>query len=173
MIKAEFSASLLQSSVSHDPSEIILIYWFAAQETFLLLLSIFKTVESFLFRILWLIERPKAQHLSEIKCFCNIVHYTIQKLGVSIYFFIWKEIWFSKDALNWSKMLQKISISDKCCLFSKLSIHQRNLNKFYSAVLNVIIIIIHVFSAANQDIRMISEGSCDWSNDAKTSALKF
>ncbi len=28
---AEFSASLLQSSVSHDPSEIILIFWFAAQ----------------------------------------------------------------------------------------------------------------------------------------------
>ncbi len=102
------------------------------------------------------------------------MHYTIQKLGVSIFFFIWKEmieIWFSKDALNWSKMLQKISISDKCCS-SELSIHQRNLNKFYSAVLNVIIII-HAFSAANQDIRMISEGSCDWSNDAKTSALKF
>ncbi len=27
----EFSASLLQSSVSHDPSEFILICWFAAQ----------------------------------------------------------------------------------------------------------------------------------------------
>ncbi len=25
---------------------------------------------------------------------------------------------------------------------------------------------------ANQNIRMISEGSCDWSNDAKNSALK-
>ncbi len=32
--KAVFSASWLQSSVSHDPSEIILICWFAAQETF-------------------------------------------------------------------------------------------------------------------------------------------
>jgi len=32
VIKAEFSASLLQSSVSHDPShEIILIWWFEAQ----------------------------------------------------------------------------------------------------------------------------------------------
>ncbi len=31
--KAKFSASLLQSSVSHDPSEITLICWFAAQET--------------------------------------------------------------------------------------------------------------------------------------------
>jgi len=32
----EFSASLLQSSESHDPSEIILIWWFAAQETFII-----------------------------------------------------------------------------------------------------------------------------------------
>jgi len=30
VIKAEFSASLRQSSVSHDPPEIILIHWFAA-----------------------------------------------------------------------------------------------------------------------------------------------
>jgi len=30
--KAEFSASLLQSSVLHDPSEIILIRWFGAQK---------------------------------------------------------------------------------------------------------------------------------------------
>ncbi len=42
---------------------------------------------------------------------------------------------FSKDALNWPKlmtktfiMLRKISISDKCCS-SELSIHQRNLKK--------------------------------------------
>ncbi len=35
--KAEFSASLLQSSVSHDPSEIILISWFYAQETFIII----------------------------------------------------------------------------------------------------------------------------------------
>ncbi len=35
--KAEFSASLLQSSVSHDPSEIIIICWFAAQETILII----------------------------------------------------------------------------------------------------------------------------------------
>ncbi len=31
--KAELSASLHLSSVSHDPSEIIIICWFAAQET--------------------------------------------------------------------------------------------------------------------------------------------
>ncbi len=34
---AEFSASLPRSSVSHDPSEIILIWWFTAQETFLII----------------------------------------------------------------------------------------------------------------------------------------
>ncbi len=44
VIKAEFSASLLQSSVPHDPSEIILIYWFAAQEKFLIIVSVIKTV---------------------------------------------------------------------------------------------------------------------------------
>ncbi len=32
--RPEFSASLLQSSVSRDPSEIILICWCAVQETF-------------------------------------------------------------------------------------------------------------------------------------------
>ncbi len=37
--KAEFSASLLQSTVSHDPSEIILICWFAAQGTFLIIIN--------------------------------------------------------------------------------------------------------------------------------------
>ncbi len=65
-------------------------------------------------------------------------------------------------------MLQKISISDSCCS-SEPSIHQRNLKKLYSAVFNIII---NVFWAANQNIRMISEGSCDWRNDAKKSALK-
>jgi len=35
--KAEFSASLLQSSIWHDPSEIILVCWFGAQETFIII----------------------------------------------------------------------------------------------------------------------------------------
>ncbi len=46
MIKVECSASLLQSSVSHDPSEIILISWFAAQETFIFLIIIIISVEN-------------------------------------------------------------------------------------------------------------------------------
>ncbi len=35
--KAKFSASLHQSLVSHDSSEIILIWWFAAQETIIVI----------------------------------------------------------------------------------------------------------------------------------------
>ncbi len=61
-------------------------------------------------------------------------------------------------------MLQKISISDKCCS-SELSIHQRNLKKNST----------QLSSTENQNISMISEGSCDtedWSKDAENSALK-
>ncbi len=36
--KLDFSASLLQSPVSHDPSEIIIIHWFAAHENFWLIM---------------------------------------------------------------------------------------------------------------------------------------
>ncbi len=69
--KAEFS-SLLQSSVSQDSPEIILICWFAAQGTFLVkklekLLSMLKTdvqlnifvktMIHLVFRILWLIKK--------------------------------------------------------------------------------------------------------------------
>ncbi len=44
MIKAEFSASLFQSSVSHNPSEINLIL-LAAQETFLIIIAAHICVE--------------------------------------------------------------------------------------------------------------------------------
>ncbi len=39
MYSYEFSASLLQSSVSRDPSEIIPICWLGAQEIFLIIIS--------------------------------------------------------------------------------------------------------------------------------------
>jgi len=39
VIKAEFSSSLLQSSVSHDHSEITLIWWFDPQETLFTMLK--------------------------------------------------------------------------------------------------------------------------------------
>ncbi len=37
--KAEFSASLLQTSM-HDPSEIILMCWYDAKETFCIIISV-------------------------------------------------------------------------------------------------------------------------------------
>ncbi len=40
MIQSWFSASLLQSLVSHDPSKIIIICWFHAQETFIIIIII-------------------------------------------------------------------------------------------------------------------------------------
>ncbi len=40
MAKPNFQQSLLQSSVSNDFSEIILICWFAAQETFIIIINI-------------------------------------------------------------------------------------------------------------------------------------
>jgi len=40
----QFPASLPQSSVSHDPSEIILIWWFVAKETFIVININVKTV---------------------------------------------------------------------------------------------------------------------------------
>ncbi len=44
MVKLNFQQSLHQFSVSHDPSEITLICWFAAQELFIPLSSVLKTV---------------------------------------------------------------------------------------------------------------------------------
>ncbi len=69
------------------------------------------------------------QPLSEIKSFCNIIHYTTQKLGVSRISFLAGCIKLIKsDGKTMLKciMLQKISISDKLCS-SELSIHLRNL----------------------------------------------
>ncbi len=39
MVKLIFQQPLFQSSVSHDHSEIILICWFAAQETFHIIIN--------------------------------------------------------------------------------------------------------------------------------------
>jgi len=46
VIKAEFSASLLLSSESHDPSEITPIWWFAAKETFMVIIITVKIKKS-------------------------------------------------------------------------------------------------------------------------------
>jgi len=73
--KIESSALLLQSSVSHDLSEIILICEFAAQETFIIIIYLLLCRKqlcmlqflwkpySIFFRIIWEMENPKQQHL--------------------------------------------------------------------------------------------------------------
>ncbi len=55
-------------------------------------------------------------------------------------------------------MLQNIYISDKFCSF-ELSINNKKTEKLYSALFNIIIIIIilNVFKAANMNIILISE----------------
>ncbi len=40
MAKLNFQKTLLQFSVSHDPSEIILKCWYSAQETFLFIIHV-------------------------------------------------------------------------------------------------------------------------------------
>ncbi len=94
MIKAEYSASLLQSSVSHDPSEIILIYWFAAQETFPIIINV--------------------ENSCAAQYFCGNSDILILLFS---YTFIQLILLSSKDALNWSNVkvntynITKISIS--------------------------------------------------------------
>ncbi len=120
----------------------------------LLLLSMLKTVE-YIFSGFFYEQRSKDQHLSEIKSFCNIIHYHFLRNKLILLFI--------KDALNWSKvmintfiMLQKISISDKCCS-SELCIHQRNQKK------KILLVYYYDFWR-----------SCDtedWSNDAENTAL--
>jgi len=69
VIKAEFSASLLQSSVSHDPLEIILICWFAWNISYYYQLKTVCCVVllwklwNICLRIHWKIRSSKEQHL--------------------------------------------------------------------------------------------------------------
>ncbi len=62
--KAEFSSSLLKSSVSHDPSEeIILIFWFIINVGNICAASYCFGTCDIIFRIRWLIKKIKEQHL--------------------------------------------------------------------------------------------------------------
>ncbi len=44
MAMLNFQQPLLQSSVSHDPSEIILISWFGAKESFIIIINVEKFI---------------------------------------------------------------------------------------------------------------------------------
>ncbi len=83
MYSCDANLNFVQSSVSHDPSEIILICSFAAQETFLIIISVenscaasyfLETVIYFMFRILWWIEILKKTVLFEIDIVCDIIN---------------------------------------------------------------------------------------------------
>ncbi len=81
MIKEEFSASLLQSSLSHDPAEIILICWFAAQEFFYIFTCYYYQYLEYFFSGFF--DEKKGPKIRFRFKFSSIIHYTIQKLGVS------------------------------------------------------------------------------------------
>ncbi len=82
--KAEFSALLLQSSVSHDPSEIILICRFTAQETFLIIINVVL--------------------LNFLEIFCNIIHGFTVTSDQFIASLVNKSInFFKKNISNWPK----------------------------------------------------------------------
>ncbi len=72
-----------------------------------------------------------------------------------------------------SKVRTNISVSNKHCTVLKLY-SSKNPEKNEAAQLFSTLIIRNISSEANQNIIMISEGSCDtedWSNDAENSAL--
>ncbi len=62
--------------MSHDPSEIILICWFGAQETFLIIINVDKFFVDLwhIFQVSLMNRKLKKQHLFEIWIFCNIIN---------------------------------------------------------------------------------------------------
>ncbi len=113
-------------------------------------------------RLLW------SKSLSWLKESCRS-RQGVRRSRVTFIFIIKLILLFRRDALNWSKvsvktflMLQNLSISNKCCSF-ELSHHQmkNKTNKNKTAQLfSTLIIIRNASWAANQHIRMISEGLC-------------
>ncbi len=93
--------SLLQSSVSHDPSEIILICW----ETFLIIIMMLKTVVLHnIFvktwqKILWWIESSKEHHIFEVKM------NNVQSLLVNLMHPCWIKVFICKKNLTDPKLL--------------------------------------------------------------------
>ncbi len=57
--KLFFQQPFLQSSVSHDPPEIILMCWLSVQETFLIIIYVENSLK--------LLKNSKEQHLFEIE----------------------------------------------------------------------------------------------------------
>ncbi len=108
---------------------------------------------------------------------------TIKSLGEVKVFFFFKDInifiqqgCIKLMAVKSFVMLKQIFISNKCCSFELFikEFWKQKFKKIWNSTTVNKIIIRNVSWAANQHIRMISEGSCDtedWSNDAENSAL--
>ncbi len=99
--KADFSASLHQSSGSRDPSEITLILL----KKHLWLWLMLKTVVllwCISFRILWWIECSKEQRLFEMDTFCNIINdFTITfAVLIASFWNIWTVVCLIKSFLR-------------------------------------------------------------------------
>ncbi len=98
--KAEFSALSLQYSISHDPSEIIRICWFCAQETFKLLqlLSVLKRIVLFLIYLSdWMSDEntfPKNINYLKlwIKCILLSVSINVHPCWIKVFSFTIREI---------------------------------------------------------------------------------
>ncbi len=106
--QAEFSASFLQSSVSHDPPEIIIIYWFAVHETFLIIMNVENSCAASYFCVFSFLEESmmksnlKEQHRLEIKIFSNNIKVTFDQ---------WNEHSFSKNKNVTDPNFLKASVS--------------------------------------------------------------
>ncbi len=70
---------------------------------------------------------------------------------------------------RWFTLLQKKSVSDNLSIYQRILIKWCQFPQIYLAA--QLFSTLMVIRAANQLIRMISEGSCDWSNDAENSDL--
>jgi len=107
--KAGFSASSLQSSVSHDASEIILICWFGAQGYFFLLmmktvvlLYIFMETEIFFQDSLISLSLEKSSVINVFTDLINIMHP------------FWIVLLFWKKKKNWPNISQYCKFYCSC-----------------------------------------------------------
>ncbi len=71
MIKAEFSASLLQS---HDVQKSFKYSDLSSKYIIIIIMYYENSWVDFFFRFLWWIKSSEEQHLSEIEIFCNIIN---------------------------------------------------------------------------------------------------
>ncbi len=108
--KLDVQQQLLQSSVSHDPSEIMLIYYWCWKQLCCLIFYFGPCVTFLTF----LNKCKKEQHLFNIEIYCNNIHYC-SKVWVQYFYFI----------LNFLKEFST-SIQEGCVKCIKMWIRNQN-----------------------------------------------